>query len=112
MVSVIMISPDFPFPAKRFLPEGAGAPLLLPSSCGTAGERGQGDKSEGDHPPEAKPKGRAGSAMRIRADPARSAGQAHAKEGRGDRFSPCRGEGAAPPFSSRQRISAAPAGSC
>jgi hypothetical protein len=35
-----------------------------------------GSAPEGDHPPEAKPKGRAGSAMRIRADPARSAGQA------------------------------------
>ncbi|RWB39792.1 MAG: hypothetical protein EOQ46_26540 [Mesorhizobium sp.] len=58
MVSVMIFLLISLFPRSGFLPEGAGAPLLLPSSCGTAGERGQGDKSEGDHPPEAKPKGR------------------------------------------------------
>lgn len=32
------------FPRSGFLPEGVEAPLLLPSSCGTAGERGRGGK--------------------------------------------------------------------
>ncbi|RVL88543.1 hypothetical protein CN131_22875 [Sinorhizobium meliloti] len=34
------------------MPEGAGAPLLLPELARSSGEEGgQGDKSEGDHPP-------------------------------------------------------------
>ncbi|RWO36206.1 MAG: hypothetical protein EOS11_32860 [Mesorhizobium sp.] len=57
MVSVMIFLLISLFPRSGFLPEGAGAPLLLPSSCGTAGERGQGDKSEGDHPPEGEAEG-------------------------------------------------------
>ncbi|PLU64748.1 hypothetical protein BMJ21_22300 [Sinorhizobium medicae] len=52
MMSVMMV-PFFLFPRGGLMPEGAGAPLLLPELArSSGGEGGQGDKSEGDHPPE------------------------------------------------------------
>ncbi|RWB39706.1 MAG: hypothetical protein EOQ46_26035, partial [Mesorhizobium sp.] len=46
-----------PFDAGWSGPAGAGAPLLLPSSRGAAGEREARERTEGVRPPEAKPKG-------------------------------------------------------
>jgi hypothetical protein len=60
----------------------AGAPLLLPSSCGTAGERGASAKPEGDHPP--------GGPRRISWKCGRCCRPQ--AEAWGDRFSACGGE--------------------
>ncbi|TIR04071.1 MAG: hypothetical protein E5X32_22650 [Mesorhizobium sp.] len=82
------------------LPEGAGAPLLLPSSRRPdRGRGGQGDKSEGDHPPEAKPKGRRRSAHAGSASILHGARPevCRRKDGETD-LSPCWGEGAGPSF--------------
>ncbi|RWJ74656.1 MAG: hypothetical protein EOR35_31365 [Mesorhizobium sp.] len=100
--------------AVLLLPEGAGAPLLLPRPRRRErGRGGQGEKSEGDHPPEGEAEGATHDPrMRIRVDPARSAGRkAQAEEGRGDRFSPCWGEGAALPFPSKRTMSVQSEGS-
>ncbi|RVH83125.1 hypothetical protein CN081_34130 [Sinorhizobium meliloti] len=78
---------------------GAGAPLLLPSSCGTAGEGGQGDKSEGITRPRQSRRGDAKFASTGSASILQEASDRRPEEGRGDRFSPCWGRGGQSPLS-------------
>ena len=79
----------------------AGAPLLLPSSCGTAGERGTSAKPEGDHPP--------GGPRRISWKCGRCCKPQ--AEAWGDRFSACGGERAerlSPPVSALNKVAFRP----